>query len=151
MYELVIAGEGEAASGAKKRAAEFGLSNRVRFTGYVRGLDKARVLLDACIFVLPTYHQEGLPNSILEAMGAGAVVVTSKAGGIPEIVKSPDNGIILDDINPTSISNALIKILEDKPYISEVSRRNRAIARTHFESHVVTRRIENLYKEIAAE
>lgn len=149
--DLVMAGDGEEADGVKRRAAKLGLADRVRFPGYVRGLDKAHLLLDARVFVLPTYGNEGLPNSIMDAMGAGAVLITSRAGGIGEIIDSPDNGIILEEINPESIADALIRVISDASYIAEVSARNRSAAWTHFEAHVVTRRTESLYQEIAAE
>lgn len=149
--ELVMAGDGEEADQVKRRAAELGLADRVRFPGYVDGLDKARILLDARVFVLPSSHPEGLPNSILEAMGAGAVVIASRAGGTAEIVHSPDNGIILEEINPGSIADALVRVMDDRSYIAEVSARNRAVAWNNFEARVVTRRIEGIYEDIAAE
>lgn len=149
--ELVLAGDGEETDGVKRRVADLGLGDRVRLPGYVHGLDKAHILLDARIFVLPTFEHEGLPNAILEAMGAGAVIITSRAGGIQEVVHSPDNGIILEDINPESIADALSRIIGDASYIAEVSARNRSVAWTHFEAHTVTRRFEDIYKEIAAE
>lgn len=146
--EFVMAGDGEELDGVKQRAAELGLADRVRFPGYVRDLDKAHLLLDARVFVLPTYHQEGLPNSIMEAMGAGAVIVTSRAGGIAEFVHAPDNGILLDKINPDSIADALARVIDDAAYIAKVSANNQTIAKHQFEARVVTQQLENLYREI---
>ena len=147
--EFVMAGDGEEIDGVKQRVAELGLADRVRFPGYVRDLDKANLLLDARVYVLPTSHQEGLPNSILEAMGAGAVIITSRTGGIAEFVHAPDNGILLDKISPDSIADALFRIIDDASYIAEVSANNQTIARRQFEANVVTQRLESLYREIA--
>ena len=149
--ELVMAGDGEEADGISQRAMELGLAGRVKFPGYVTGSDKARIFLDACVFVLPTYHAEGLPVALLEAMGAGAVVITAASGGIEEVIIPPDNGIILEEITPEYIADALLQVTDDISYVAEVSSRNSMVARMKFESRIVTQQIEGVYKEIAAE
>ena len=66
----------------------------------------------ASIIVIPSIWKEPFGLVVAEAMSNGVAVVTSKVGGIPEVIK--DNGIVLNDINETRIVNALLELL-NKP------------------------------------
>ena len=147
--DLVMAGDGEEAERIKGQVAAFGLTDRVKFPGYLRGQDKARALLDAEIFALPTYYPEGLPVAMLEAMAAGTALIVSQAGGIGEVVRSPENGIVLDEISVPAITAALERMLADPGYVAEVSERNRKIAWQCYESRIVIDKIETVYRDIA--
>ena len=149
-FELVMAGAGEEEAGLRRAAADLGIAGRVRFPGYLRGLDKARALLDARVFVLATYHAEGLPNSLLEAMAAGNVVVSSRVGGIPEVCNDPDNGILLDEVTVDGIAAALERLLSDEAHCAAVGNRNVAKAWPLYEANIVTKRIEAVYSRVAA-
>ena len=127
------------------------MADRIKTPGYVSGPEKARLLVDASIFVSPSYFPEGLPNAMLEAMAAETALIVSDAGGIGEIVRSPENGIILDEISPRTISAALERILADPGYVAEVSERNKKLAWQCYESRIVIDKIETVYRDIAAE
>ena len=147
---LVMAGDGEQRRALEQQVRELGLAGRVRFPGYVQGRDKARLLLAADIFVLPSTYNEGLPNALLEAMAAGAAVITSEAGGIPEVVHAPENGIVLQEISATTIGGAMEQLLARPSNVALMGAENAATAWAQFESTVVTRRIEAIYAAVAA-
>ena len=147
---LTLAGDGDERERFEHQVADLGLTDRVSFPGYVLGSSKADLLLSADIFVLPSYT-EGLPIALLEAMAAGAAVITSSVGGIPEIVESPRNGILLDEISPDTVAGALSELLSDPDRAAKIGADNATFAWEHFESQTVTRRIESVYAEIAAE
>ncbi len=148
---LTLAGDGEERTGMGRRVQERGLGERVTFPGYVMGRDKARLLLEADIFALPSYYNEGLPNALLEAMAAGAAVITSEAGGIPEVVHAPKNGFILKDITADTIAAALTELLANPSRVAMIGAENESLAWQRFESLKVTGRIESLYGNVAAE
>jgi glycosyltransferase involved in cell wall biosynthesis len=148
--DLIVVGDGPEAKGVRARIAELGLGDRIQCTGYVDDPVKARLLLDASIFVLPSYW-EGMPVAVLEAMGAGAVLVVSNAGGMEDVVHSPENGLVLDQVTPAAIAAALARVLTDPTYMAEVSQRNSETAWRLYEARTVTRRIEGIYREVAAE
>ena len=148
---LILAGDGEERAGMERCVQERGLGERVTFPGYVMGRDKARLLLEADIFALPSYYNEGLPNALLEAMAAGAAVITSEAGGIPEVVHAPKNGIILKDITADTIAAALTELLANPSQVALIGAENASLAWERFESLKVTGRIESLYGNVAAE
>jgi glycosyltransferase involved in cell wall biosynthesis len=148
--DLVMAGDGEELDRIKVLVGEFCLTDRVTFPGYLRGREKAQALLDAEVFVLPTYS-EGLPVAMLEAMAAGTALIVSNVGGIGEAVRSPENGVVLDEISVPAIAAALERMLADPDYVVEVSERNKSIAWERYESRIVIDKIEGVYHDVAAE
>jgi len=146
---LVLAGDGAETNGLKQAAAALGVQARVTFPGYLRGLDKARALTQARIFVLATNYPEGLPNALLEAMAAGQALITTRIGGIPEVVDDPDNGVLLEEVTAQSIGAALERILADDGYWHAVRANNMKKAWSQYEADVVTRRIADVYLRLA--
>jgi glycosyltransferase involved in cell wall biosynthesis len=93
--ELECAGDGEDRPRAEQLAAELGVTDRVSFRGFVSGEAKAQSLLDADLFVLPTRLNEGLPVSLLEAMGAGLPIIASGQGGIVDLFDQGAQGSMM--------------------------------------------------------
>ncbi len=65
------------------------------------------------IFVLPSL-KEGLPYTILEAGLAELPVVTTRVGGIPDIIENGTHGLLVDPASPQQLANAIIKLSRDK-------------------------------------
>ena len=103
------------------------LEDFVTYHGIVAG-EKKRVLLKASdIFVLITdYAKEGQPISIIEAMGNGCLVITTKHAGIPDIIQMGYNGIFVDKQNATydNIENLLMSEDFDLKYILKNARQS---------------------------
>ena len=82
-----------------------GLGDSVIFHGYVNGDQKKKIFSEADILVLPSYA-EGLPVVLLEGMSSGCVIISSKVGAIPEIIKE-NNGKLISPGNLTELSDAV--------------------------------------------
>ena len=144
---LVMAGDGPEREALDRWVESRGLRDRVRFTGFVRGEDKAKVLLDADIFVFPSYS-EGCPMSLLEAMAAGLAIIATAVGGIPDIVQDGENGVLLGDLSPQAIAAAIERMVSDQRLCERVKENNRRKAWEKYEAKVVTRRLEAIYEEV---
>jgi glycosyltransferase involved in cell wall biosynthesis len=147
---LVIAGDGPERLEMERWVAERDLHDKVTFTGYLRGKEKGQALLNADLFVFPTYHSEGCPIALLEAMGAGLAVVTTPVGAIPEIVENKINGIILKEPKPEKIAEAVYLFLRNQGLCKVVRQSNRRKAWANYEASVVATKIESIYREVAA-
>lgn len=141
---LHIGGNGET-SRLQTFIKEHELEELAVFEGWVSG-DKKTALLNQCdCYILPSYI-EGLPISILEALSFGKFVVSTKVGGIPEIVND-DNGLLFDSGNKTELWDALKYTLD---HIETIRLSQPKIAAT-VEKHLpeaVSRNLESLYQEL---
>lgn len=143
--KLILAGDGEERENMQNLCGNLGIEDRVEFTGYITGQEKVEIMKRADLFVLPTYYGEGLPIVLLEALAAGLPIVTTRAGGIPEVVKNRLNGLLLHDINEEVIAEAVVTLKEDAILTSRMTDQNLNRARIHYDTSVVIRKIEKVY------
>lgn len=112
-FILCGAGSAEDESNIKKLFEEKGLETHVEFLGWVRDKEKDKVLRETDLFFLPSYN-EGMPMSILDAMGYGMPVVSTNVGGIPKLVHDGENGICCDAGDIETMAVGIAKILTNQ-------------------------------------
>ena len=118
--KLIIIGEGEERENLEKQIEELKISHSVTLKGF---LENARShLLDFDIFVFPS-RSEGLPYALLEAGLAGLPVISTYTGGIPEIIETGINGVLVFPDDSESLLSSLI-LLAENPDIRERLGRN---------------------------
>lgn len=124
---------------------DYGLLELVEFEGWVSGNIKQELLNNADVYLLPSYN-EGLPISILEAMSYGLPIISTKVGGIPEIVDSK-NGVLIEPGNKQELRDAIfLAINEPKDFKSKGKESLNRVANYLPES--VKCELQNLYKSI---
>jgi glycosyltransferase involved in cell wall biosynthesis len=148
---LVMGGDGPEMEGLKAKALELGVADRIQFPGYVRRSQKARLFDEATVFVFPSYFWEGLPNAVLEAMGAGLPILANPIAGVPEVMNDPENGRFLETVTAADIAAKLRMMLSDPAYLAETSARNIDKAWSQYESAVVSRHVDEIYRSVRAE
>jgi glycosyltransferase involved in cell wall biosynthesis len=119
--ELVIAGEGPDRAAFDALARQAGVSARVRFAGSLSQHDLRRYYCAADALVLAS-SREGWPNVLLEAMACGTPVVATRVGGVPEIVKSLDAGVIVEQRSAAAIAQSIGSLLA-RPQARPATRR----------------------------
>jgi glycosyltransferase involved in cell wall biosynthesis len=112
--ELVIAGHGPEKRGLEEAAQRSGA--RVRFVGALHGSDKQAWFAAADAFVLPSIvlgsgRTEGMPAVVLEAMEHGLPVVASDVGGVADVVRSGENGLLVPPGEASALADALRSLL----------------------------------------
>ncbi len=70
-------------------------------------------------------YVDGLPNVALEAMAAGKPLVASRVGGLPELVRDGENGVLVAEKDARALADALV-VLAGDPGLREPTRRERA-------------------------
>lgn len=104
---LTLAGEGP-------MAARLG---RSQLLGVVQGPRKDALYAAGEIFVLPSVtagnRTEGVPLVLLEAMAAGKAIVATDAGGVGEVLRDGDSGLLVPPANPQALRDALRRLLSD--------------------------------------
>lgn len=109
---FVLAGAGSEADekNIKQLIEDKGVRNNTVFPGWVRGEEKDILLRDADVFFLPSYN-EGMPMSVLDAMGYGLPIVSTNVGGIPKIVHDGENGYCCEAGDVANLSTGIIDLL----------------------------------------
>jgi len=118
--QLVIAGGGPEASYFQQRAEQLGLAGEVSFVGPIFGEKKIRMLAESDAFVLATYHPEGLPYALLEAMASGLPVITTRIGAIPDVVADGVHGLFVPCRDAGAICSAILT-LTDRVRLAQMS------------------------------
>ena len=117
---------------------EFGLLDRIstlkntEYLGVVDGKSKTELLSWGNVFCLPTYYSmEGQPISIIEAMGFGNFIVTTRHAGIPDIC-SLKNTVFVRKRDSESLTKELIRLSKAMTHLESVSLKNLEFARKKF-------------------
>ena len=107
----ILAGEGSTRVESERLAQELGLSDTVRFPGFVE--DPGELLAASDVFVLSSLS-EGLSTSTIEAMACGLPVVATRCGGVEDLVVDGETGLLVPPGSPEAIAGAL-RQLADSP------------------------------------
>jgi glycosyltransferase involved in cell wall biosynthesis len=108
---LVVVGDGPERPRLERMAQELGVSDRVYFAGQ-RSKEETLALMSACDFFVLNSTHEGLPHVVLEAMALGLPVVATAVGGIPEVVRDGETGVLVCPGNGT-LERALCVLAAD--------------------------------------
>jgi len=143
---LVIAGEGNQARKMKIQqwAKEAGVANRLHMLGY--RADIPNILASLSCLVLPSTAHEGIPQIVLQAQATGRPVVGTKVGGIPEVVKDGDTGLLVPSQNTEALADALERVLKDKNLAHSLGRGGRAQSESNHSLDAMCNQLEILYQ-----
>ena len=141
---LDVVGDGPLRGQVEALVAELGLENSVRLLG---SRDDVPELLSAATCFLLTSDYEGCPVSVVEAMAAGAPVVCTAVGGIPELVVDGETGILVEPRSPGGAARALAALLADPARARRMGLAARERARRLYSSERMVRAVEMLYQE----
>lgn len=110
-------------------------NGRIVQHGYVRGQEKAETYNAAGVLVLPSYH-EGMPLVILEALGAGCGIISTKVGTTPEILND-ENAIWVDVGDEAGLLKAIMKVYTDREMLADMGSKNKVRSRDFtIEAHI---------------
>ena len=146
-FILAGAGNAEDERAVKALVEECHVEDHVVFPGWVRGEQKDRLLRDADVFFLPSYN-EGMPMSVLDAMGYGLPIVSTNVGGIPKIVHDGENGMCVTTGDVESMASSLVSLLTDERLRKEAAKESVSIVRRGYSLETHLQLIERLYEDI---
>ena len=149
-----IIGEGPFEKALQLQIVREGLESCVRLVGPRTQTEIAQSLAHATIFVLPCTHEEGggmdnLPTVIMEAMAAGLPVISTRLGGIPEMVEQDVNGILVKEHDPEAVCAAMEYLIANPEQAREFGDRGRAMAREKFSIEVSGRALRATFEKLS--
>ncbi|HTT02841.1 MAG TPA: glycosyltransferase family 4 protein [Steroidobacteraceae bacterium] len=146
---LTIAGSGAAAAAVRARIAAGGLEDCVHFAGAVFGAEKARLWQQSQVLAFPTYHREGLPYSLLEAMSCGVVPVISPVGGIADVMQDAVQGLFVPPHDAAAVADALQRLAADRALLHRMALAARARVIEQYSVQRLATEFAHLYQSLA--
>jgi glycosyltransferase involved in cell wall biosynthesis len=123
---FALVGEGRLGGQARERVRALGVGDRVAFAGF-RG-DVPAILPDLDVLVVA--RDEGLGSIVLEAFASGVPVVATDLGGVPELVRDGETGLLVPASDPGAIAAAVDRLLADPALRGRVAAGGREVARS---------------------
>jgi glycosyltransferase involved in cell wall biosynthesis len=146
---LKVAGAGEDEIAIRERAAALHLGPSCVFSGTYAGLEEKTAFLDSLdLFVLPSFT-EGTPNSLIEAMAHGLPVVTTRVGGIPDVV-TPNCGLLVPPGDVGALATALARLVADAVLRGRMGHAARKRYEARYTPAVVTPQLLEMYRVVLA-
>ncbi|MDH3433921.1 MAG: glycosyltransferase family 4 protein [Gammaproteobacteria bacterium] len=141
--QFILVGGGEDEAMLRERAG--GLSNVV-FTGFVDNVGDYLAAFD--LFILPS-NKEGIGGILLDAMDQALPIIASRVGGLPEIVRDGENGLLIDARSPEQLQQAILRLHDDPELCSSMGARGRQFS-TGFTADVMGEKYLELYRQALA-
>ena len=141
--KMVVAGAGEIEQVKSKAIAE-GVAEHFAFPGWVRGEQKEKLLKESDVFFLPSYT-EGMPMSVLDAMGYGLPIVASNVGGIPRLVHEGENGFMREPGDTAGFAEAIIQIMTSDAMRINMGKQSMEIVKERYSLEKHIELLENVY------
>lgn len=151
--KCVIMGTGGEQEGSneeelKRKVKQWGIEEYVIFTGHKK--DIAKYLSSFDIFVFPSLESEPFGASVVDAMMARLPVVASRTGGVPEIVKDKETGVLIESGDHRQLADSLTRLLENEQWRKNLGENGYRYAMDNFRAETSTAQLEKVYKEVLA-
>jgi colanic acid/amylovoran biosynthesis glycosyltransferase len=148
--KLKIAGEGPLLGQLQNLARELNIDDRVSFTGFISQEQLREIYCASHIFLHPSQtghdgNQEGIPNSMLEAMASGLPVFATQHGGIPEAIENGVSGVLVPECDYQKLAAALLDAAKEPGFLSRIARNGAEIVRRNFDLRAQAQRLEEIY------
>ncbi len=145
---LVAAGEGPMGAELRERA-ERAVPGRVEWLGARTREDVLARVRGARALVLPSLVYENAPLAALEAAALGVPVIASRLGGIPEIVRDGETGLLVPENDPAALADAMARLSRDATLASRLGRRAREVASAEYSLGRQVDRMLAILEEVA--
>jgi glycosyltransferase involved in cell wall biosynthesis len=150
---LVITGDGHCREQWEALSRELGVHDAVEFAGYVSN-ERLGELFRACtLYVHPAIYDdrgdtEGLGVVLIEALRNHKPVVASRVGGIVDVIKDGETGLLVPEKNPDALAEAVQRLLGDPALAHRLGEQGYAYASEFFDWDRITARLEVVYRRV---
>lgn len=143
---VVVAGDGELRASLERRAAGLGpLARRIRFLGWVHDLPSLYRALDVVVL---SSTQEGTPVALIEAQAAARPVVATRVGGVAEVVRDGEGGVLVRSGDAVAMADAVLGLLADPDRAVAMGWMARRAVLPRFSAERLVRDMASLYDEL---
>ncbi|MCW4047425.1 MAG: glycosyltransferase family 4 protein [Candidatus Bathyarchaeota archaeon] len=146
--KFIISGKGQSDEMKKlvAHAQKLGVNGNIVFTGYYPDRKLPRLYQAADVFAFSTFY-ENLPFAVLEALSTGLPVVTTRVGGIPEMIENGRNGFLVQPFNSQELSDRILYFLEHPSAASKMAFLARKVIEERFDWRLIVKKVLRVYDE----
>ena len=151
--KLVLVGQGPCETQYRKLIKRLGLERDVKLKGWVDYREIQELYYRSHVFCAPSVtdregNQEGIPNTLKEAMATGMPVVSTTHAGIPELVDSSASGLLVPERSPAKLAEAMLWLAEHPERWKELGGNARRKVEKDFNLAVQLKRQKEYYDEV---
>lgn len=148
---LHVVGDGDQGATWKALANRLRIADKVTFHGAVSKEELERQYAKADVFVLPAIvdergDTEGLGVVLVEALSFKTPVVASNVGGIPDVIKDGQTGLLVPEKDPAALASAVVRLLLDRELANRLAEGGWRRAREYFDWQRITRQLLDIYR-----
>jgi len=147
-FKLQVLGDGPEESNLKSLTKDSGLLDKVEFPGYIDNKDIPEYYKSADMIILPTLRDEGMPMVLIQACAASLPIISSRIGGIPNILKDGVNGILVEPGDVEGLYRAILSVIKDSSKRKRMGENSYKIAREHFSLEAMVEGYDQVIKEL---
>jgi len=125
-----------------------GLKN-VRFLGQLRHTEVMEEIGKSCFVVVPSLFYEPFGYLAIEAACMGKAVIASRVGGLPELVKDNETGVLVPPGDAKALASAIAKLADDEPTIRAMGKAARAIVESRFKPDEYYKKLMEIYTSVS--
>ena len=134
-------------------ARQLGIDNGVAFTGFLTKGQLLKAYYESHVFIHPSEttsagDNEGIPNSLLEAMATGLCSIATRHGGIPEAIEHLQNGVLVEERDFEGVHYWMNRLAEDWPLAVELGQHAAQAISREFDSETQVQKLESVYLEL---
>ena len=149
---LVITGDGHCRAEWEKLAQSLGLGRAVAFAGFVSNEELSSLFRSCSIYVHPAIYDskgdtEGQGVVLVEALSNRRPVVASAVGGIVDVIKDGQTGLLVPEKDPDAIAKAVVRLLDDPAYARQLGEQGYVHAHNYFSWDRIMDQYESIYAE----
>jgi len=146
---FLLVGKSTDSDAMRSAVAEAGLTDRVILAGYRSDIPEILAAID--VLANSPRAREGLCVAILEALASGRPVVATRVGGIPEVVRDGETGLLVPPEDPAALASAVLRLVSDRDLAARLGAGGARLVREQFTFETMVEGNERVYREVLAE
>jgi len=154
-FQIIILGDGPLLHSLRSLAQRRGVSDAVRFAGWVTESELPDWYARAALLVAASQRardgdMEGMPTALVEAAAHGIPLVGTRHAGIPEVVRDGETGIVVPERDPSALAAGIRRMLENPELRARFAANARRLVAAEFSLQGRVAALESFYDELAA-
>lgn len=145
---VLVVGEGQDRPDMERAAERVGLADRVSFIGWVQPDELGAYYAAADVFVAPTRGIEGQGLTGLESMAAGTPVVATRVGGIPDVVREGETGLLVSARAPDQLAAAVERLTTAPDLAARLAQTGAELVRSRFSRGASAQAFSDLFSAL---